>query len=141
MIFVVILKIPIYNSRNNTETDHFIRSPVFPPKNDFLSHNPSQSLAQQEYCQLPNLNLEGHKRVLKPQDCNQYFEWGYLKKNLWNFNKTVLKPFKSYNCKYRSITRYDDFKLQYSNYSSLVDKQLIKDDLIEVELSIINHQN
>ena len=94
------------------------------------THN--QTPAQLDACRLPKLKLIGHTNVQRYVKCKQKHEWGHLDKNVWHFNKRIMSKFKSFNCKYRNLTRQNDFELVYSPYDTLVDGQLILSDVIEV---------
>ena len=83
-------------------------------------------------CKLPNLNLIGHTNIQTYVECRQNHEWGHLFKGAWYFNKRLVSKFKSFNCKYRNLTRQNDFELIYSKYESLADEQPINNDVIEV---------
>lgn len=81
----------------------------------------------------------GHENVERYVPCKMIHEWGYLKNGHWHLNKTALDILGIHapnepQCKYRNVTRpVDDFHLAYSNYSELLDGQVIGSEVIEVE--------
>ena len=94
--------------------------------------NPNQTFAQKNVCRLPMLKLVGHNNVEMYTKCRQKSEWGYLKSNRWHLNRTVVSVLHQIKCQYRAIVRVDDFQLKYSNFASLVDEQLVQEEVIEV---------
>ena len=94
--------------------------------------NPNQTFAQKNVCRLPMLKLVGHNNVEMYTKCRQKSEWGYLKSNRWHLNRTVVNVLHQIKCQYRAIVRVDDFQLKYSNFVSLVDEQLVQEEVIEV---------
>ena len=93
---------------------------------------PNQTYDQLNACKLPQLQLIGHENAEQYKPCKVKVEWGFLRNNRWYFNKDILNGFNNIQCKYRNLTRENDFLLIYSNYSDLTDAQLILNDVIEV---------
>ena len=94
------------------------------------THNQTQE--QHQSCRLPNLKLTGHTNIQGYPKCKQKHEWGYLSKGYWYFNKRLMSRFMNFNCKYRNLTRQNDFELIYSEYETLKHRHEIKNDVIEV---------
>ena len=126
------------NINNDEIRSSYIFKFVNDPRDDndvsFLEFSllPNQSYEQLNACKLPQLRLIGHKNTEAYKECKSKLEWGYLKNNYWHFNRRVLFGLNNINCKYRNVTRENDFNLIYSNYSTLIDGQLILNDVIEV---------
>lgn len=93
---------------------------------------PNQSVEQYKVCKLPKLKLIGHENNEKYVDCRMRYEWGYLKNFHWYLNKTVVSLLRDVKCRYRNVSRVDDFKLEYTKFDMLNDGQIIKHDVIEV---------
>lgn len=100
---------------------------------------PNQSREQIGSCRLPRLELAGHENVEKYVECRMKHEWGYLSGGRWQLNRTVVSSIVDpIECKYRNLTRVDDFKLVYSEYEKLIDGQLIPNEVIEVDCITTN---
>ena len=93
---------------------------------------PNQSQPQIKVCKLPNFNLTGHINIEPYKECRLKNDWGYLKNNRWSFNRNVLYKFRNIRCKYRNLTRINDFDIIYSPYALLYDNQPILAEVIEV---------
>ena len=106
----------------------------------FLKSNllPNQTKEQWKYCRLPQMELIGHDNQEKYVKCKMDREWGYLSNNRWYFNQTVIRNFRNTQCKYRNVTRLDDFNLNYSPFSMLINEQSIQSEVIEVFCIAIN---
>jgi hypothetical protein len=103
---------------------------------DFFQLNlyPNQSELQMQTCKLPVLRFTGHTNFAPDnKPCRMAFDWGALQKNRWKLNPAMLEPFSAQvRCQYRNLTRVTDFKISYSPNASLVDDQLILNEVIEV---------
>jgi hypothetical protein len=93
---------------------------------------PKQSPAQIKICKLPHFSLTGHENVEPYKECQLKNDWGYLKNNRWLFNHSVTHKFGNISCKYRNLTRTNDFDIIYSLYALLTDNQPILAEVIEV---------
>jgi hypothetical protein len=101
---------------------------------------PNQTQKQEEICKLPKLKLIGHKNVEKYRKCQLKMDWGFLKNNHWHLNNAIRTIYSKISCKYRSIERIDDFKLNYSAFMPLLDGQIVQNEVIEVECTSSNNK-
>ena len=98
-----------------------------------LSLTPSQTQTQAHSCRLPTLIFTGHQNRETERACRAKADWGWLSGSRWHLNKTLLSfILPRILCEYRNLTRLTDFQLEYSANASLVDGQLIRNEVIEV---------
>lgn len=98
-----------------------------------------------DQCVLPKLQLTGHSNRESLIDCKLNKNWGLIKNNKWILDDSVKNMYGNISCKYRNITRIDDFKLNYSDYEKLDENSLINSEVIDVycsnENNSVNYDN
>ena len=93
-----------------------------------------QTAEQAAFCKYPVLSIDGQHNYVDrsvARRCRVRSEWGKLVANRWHLTTEKAKSL-NVNCKYRNVTRQNDFELIYSPYATLSDGQLITCDVIEV---------
>ncbi|RNA16887.1 hypothetical protein BpHYR1_039416 [Brachionus plicatilis] len=95
-------------------------------------------------CELPKLNYSLPLEDLKPvPKCTVKRNWGNVDSldHKWTLDKEIQTRIDSIRCKYRTVERIDDFKVNLGSFNVLKDGDVVKDDVFEVECDGKNKSN
>lgn len=82
---------------------------------------------------LPQLKLIGHSLHSENRKCKSGKNWGSLVNSRWMLDESIkFKYNNSIDCKYRNITRKDDFSLEYSDFKKIYNMEIVNSELIEI---------
>ena len=85
-------------------------------------------------CVLPKLKLIGHNKHVSNSKCKSDKNWGSIVNGRWIIDEEIkFKHNNSIECKYRNITRKDDFHLEYSDFTEIHNFDKINSDLFEIK--------
>ncbi|RNA39485.1 DUF229 domain containing [Brachionus plicatilis] len=94
-----------------------------------------------ETCRIPELNYRIEKTNLKPNPvCQIERNWGSIDRKTysWSLDNEITQKISSINCKYRKISRIDDFRIHVGELKNLEEGNIITDDVFEVRCDGIN---
>lgn len=96
----------------------------------------SNDFQNDDNCILAKLNYTISLKNLKPRpECLVKQNWGSVDptSHIWKLHKNISATIDQIRCKYRKISRVDDFQVLHGEFKDLLEGDKILDDVFEVE--------